>query len=275
MSGSATFATARFRFATAATRISASRTRPAGAGRPPAPRRARRPAAIAGIATIAPHATARPSPRSGDRFSHAGARALEGSPSIRCPLPSRAPREAPRDPRRDIPARTSSLTRPAPDMALEPRTARSRLHVGGLSRTTTQTPRRVRDRPHGRGDDGARGTSDHLQRPVTAGLYWSYLTAAPMAIGLYWWLRRPAQPLRPAARRLRRPDVDRLVAGSGRAGDLQPGRARGGALLAADDLPLPRVPDRPHRAARRALADGRARGRGARDLPPVGVASRP
>jgi signal transduction histidine kinase len=35
-------------------------------------------------------------------------------------------------------------------------------------------------------------TGDHLQRPVTAGLYWSYLTAAPMAIGLYWWVRRPA-----------------------------------------------------------------------------------
>ncbi|UGS37801.1 sensor histidine kinase [Capillimicrobium parvum] len=35
-------------------------------------------------------------------------------------------------------------------------------------------------------------TGDHLQRPVAAGLYWSYLVAAPMAIGLVWWIRRPA-----------------------------------------------------------------------------------
>jgi signal transduction histidine kinase len=35
-------------------------------------------------------------------------------------------------------------------------------------------------------------SSDHLQRPVAAGLYFSYLTAASMAIGLYWWIRRPA-----------------------------------------------------------------------------------
>ena len=35
-------------------------------------------------------------------------------------------------------------------------------------------------------------TSDHLQRPVAAALYWGYLVAAPMLIGLYWWTRRPA-----------------------------------------------------------------------------------
>jgi len=35
-------------------------------------------------------------------------------------------------------------------------------------------------------------TSDHLQRPVAAALYWGYLVAAPMLIGLYWWARRPA-----------------------------------------------------------------------------------
>jgi signal transduction histidine kinase len=35
-------------------------------------------------------------------------------------------------------------------------------------------------------------TSEHLQRPVAAALYWSYLIAASMAIGLYWWVRRPA-----------------------------------------------------------------------------------
>jgi signal transduction histidine kinase len=31
---------------------------------------------------------------------------------------------------------------------------------------------------------------EHLQRPVAAGLYWSYLVAASMAIGVYWWRRR-------------------------------------------------------------------------------------
>ena len=40
-------------------------------------------------------------------------------------------------------------------------------------------------------------TGDHLQRPVAAGLYWGYLTAASMLIGLYWWRRRPAQRFGP------------------------------------------------------------------------------
>ena len=40
-------------------------------------------------------------------------------------------------------------------------------------------------------------TSDHLARPVAAGLYWSYLTAATMAIGLLWWRRRPASRFGP------------------------------------------------------------------------------
>jgi signal transduction histidine kinase len=39
--------------------------------------------------------------------------------------------------------------------------------------------------------------SDHLQRPVAAGLYWSYLIVAPMAIGLVWWRRRPASRFGP------------------------------------------------------------------------------
>jgi signal transduction histidine kinase len=40
-------------------------------------------------------------------------------------------------------------------------------------------------------------TSDHLQRPVEAGLYWSYLTAATMATGVIWWRRRPASRFGP------------------------------------------------------------------------------
>lgn len=39
--------------------------------------------------------------------------------------------------------------------------------------------------------------SDHLQHPVASALYWSYLTAAPMAIGVYWWVRRPASRFGP------------------------------------------------------------------------------
>jgi signal transduction histidine kinase len=35
-------------------------------------------------------------------------------------------------------------------------------------------------------------TSDHLQRPAAAALYFGYEVAASMAIGLYWWMRRPA-----------------------------------------------------------------------------------
>jgi signal transduction histidine kinase len=39
--------------------------------------------------------------------------------------------------------------------------------------------------------------SEHLQRPVAAGLYWGYLTAASMSVGLYWWVRRPASRFGP------------------------------------------------------------------------------
>jgi signal transduction histidine kinase len=40
-------------------------------------------------------------------------------------------------------------------------------------------------------------TSHHLQKPVTAAVYWSYLIAAAMAIGLIWWQRRPASRFGP------------------------------------------------------------------------------
>ena len=34
-------------------------------------------------------------------------------------------------------------------------------------------------------------TSEHLEKPLAAGLFWSYLTAATLAVGLLWWKRRP------------------------------------------------------------------------------------
>src|SRR4051794_12005156 len=40
-------------------------------------------------------------------------------------------------------------------------------------------------------------TSDHLQWPAASALYRSALTATTMAIGLYWWGRRPASRLGP------------------------------------------------------------------------------
>jgi signal transduction histidine kinase len=40
-------------------------------------------------------------------------------------------------------------------------------------------------------------TSEHLDKPAAAGVYWSYLVAASMAIGLYWWHRRPASRFGP------------------------------------------------------------------------------
>jgi signal transduction histidine kinase len=40
-------------------------------------------------------------------------------------------------------------------------------------------------------------TNDHFQRPMAAAVYWSYLIAASMAIGLYWWRRRPASRFGP------------------------------------------------------------------------------
>jgi hypothetical protein len=39
--------------------------------------------------------------------------------------------------------------------------------------------------------------SDHVQRPVAAALYRSYLAVAPMLIGLYWWRRRPVSRFGP------------------------------------------------------------------------------
>lgn len=40
-------------------------------------------------------------------------------------------------------------------------------------------------------------TSDHLQWPVASALYWGYMTGASMAVGLYWWVRRPASRFGP------------------------------------------------------------------------------
>src|SRR4051812_21431200 len=40
-------------------------------------------------------------------------------------------------------------------------------------------------------------TSHHLQRPLAAALYWSYLIAMSMGVGLYWWRRRPASRFGP------------------------------------------------------------------------------
>ena len=34
-------------------------------------------------------------------------------------------------------------------------------------------------------------TSEHLDKPAAAGVYWGYLIAASTTIGLYWWIRRP------------------------------------------------------------------------------------
>src|SRR3954451_1445238 len=41
------------------------------------------------------------------------------------------------------------------------------------------------------------GHRGHLPRPVAAAVYWSYLIAASVAIGLFWWRRRPASRFGP------------------------------------------------------------------------------
>jgi hypothetical protein len=40
-------------------------------------------------------------------------------------------------------------------------------------------------------------TSHYLERQAAAGIYWGYLVAASMLIGLYWWIRRPASRFGP------------------------------------------------------------------------------
>ena len=39
--------------------------------------------------------------------------------------------------------------------------------------------------------------SDHLERPTATALYRGYLVGAPLLVGLYWWLRRPASRFGP------------------------------------------------------------------------------
>jgi hypothetical protein len=39
--------------------------------------------------------------------------------------------------------------------------------------------------------------SKQLEWPAASALYWNYQTAAPMAIGLFWWVRRPASRFGP------------------------------------------------------------------------------
>jgi signal transduction histidine kinase len=66
-----------------------------------------------------------------------------------------------------------------------------------LSRTTGQTAVACAIAPMVAVTVALALTSDHLVRPVAAALYWGYLVAAPMAIGLYWWMRRPASRFGP------------------------------------------------------------------------------
>jgi hypothetical protein len=40
-------------------------------------------------------------------------------------------------------------------------------------------------------------SNEHLPRPLATGLYFGYLTAAPIAIGLDWWMRHPASRFGP------------------------------------------------------------------------------
>ena len=40
-------------------------------------------------------------------------------------------------------------------------------------------------------------TSEHLDKPAAAGVYWGYLIAASTTIGLYWWIRRPGSRFGP------------------------------------------------------------------------------
>jgi signal transduction histidine kinase len=40
-------------------------------------------------------------------------------------------------------------------------------------------------------------SSKHLEKPLASALYWGFLTGASMAIGLYWWVRRPASRFGP------------------------------------------------------------------------------
>ena len=40
-------------------------------------------------------------------------------------------------------------------------------------------------------------TSEHVERPTATALYRGYLVAAPLLVGLYWWLRRPGSRFGP------------------------------------------------------------------------------
>jgi hypothetical protein len=40
-------------------------------------------------------------------------------------------------------------------------------------------------------------TSDHVERPTATALYYGYLVAASMLVGLYWFVRRPGSAFGP------------------------------------------------------------------------------
>ena len=113
-------------------------------------------------------------------------------------------------------------------------------------------------------------TSDHLQRPLAAALYWSYLTAASMAVGLPVVAPPAGEPVRAASRGLRA-GLGAVVAVVQR-----PAAVRVGVLAEApccvDLLPVPGLP---HGATGRpggAHPDGGAGDRPCRGLRAVGVA---
>jgi hypothetical protein len=106
---------------------------------------------------------------------------------------------------------------------------------------------------------------------VASALYFGYLTAAPMVIGLYWWVCRPASRFGPL-----------LVAFGVLAWvvswefsdwplPFDVGVLVEGPIFWLTFYLVPRVPDGSSGACRCALADGGAGARGDRLLPPVGV----
>jgi len=92
-----------------------------------------------------------------------------------------------------------NLSSDPPPQALAARLERveARSLLRGPARTTARTIAAVAIVPMVAVTLGLALSANHLQHPVAAGLYWSYLVAASMAIGVFWWKRRPGSRFGP------------------------------------------------------------------------------
>ena len=105
----------------------------------------------------------------------------------------------------------TAVTGPVPQMQVLSFSSRARTAELAGARLPLAAQRAVasRDRADGRRDAHDWRSPASISRSRSPpGLFWSYLTAATLAVGLVWWQRRPGEPVRAAARGVRGAELD-------------------------------------------------------------------